>query len=232
MRSNPAPAMRRNPRKSQSFPFLGCRQKGAKTALGQHEVKVRSIWALRRASSPPTFGREPDGSAPNQTIDRRLREGYKIVRMIVERLLGTNTRLDDEARSTSCAAPRTRRSSLRSAPPPGSLLASRGERGRALAGLGIAVTRWPSRHLSSAPETTASTTPGGAFGPSTAPSALRPCCKRSWPISDPISRPSEASLRSSAPPRSICRCPRYFSRRGRRTRSGEEELASSRRNLV
>jgi uncharacterized protein (DUF2384 family) len=50
--------------------------------------------------------RKPDGPAPNQTTDLRLREGYKIVRMIVESfddktarawLFGTNTRLDDEA---------------------------------------------------------------------------------------------------------------------------------------
>ncbi|MBA3867278.1 MAG: XRE family transcriptional regulator [Solirubrobacterales bacterium] len=50
--------------------------------------------------------RKPDGPAPNQRTDLRLREGYKIVRMIVESfdektarawLFGTNTRLDDEA---------------------------------------------------------------------------------------------------------------------------------------
>jgi uncharacterized protein (DUF2384 family) len=50
--------------------------------------------------------RKTDGPAPNQTTDLRLREGYKIVRMIVESfdektarawLFGTNTRLDDEA---------------------------------------------------------------------------------------------------------------------------------------
>ena len=50
--------------------------------------------------------RKPDGPTPNQTTDLRLREGYKIVRMIVESfdaktarawLFGTNTRLDDEA---------------------------------------------------------------------------------------------------------------------------------------
>lgn len=50
--------------------------------------------------------RKPDGPAPNQTTDLRLREGYKIVRMVVESfdgktarawLFGTNTRLDDEA---------------------------------------------------------------------------------------------------------------------------------------
>jgi hypothetical protein len=50
--------------------------------------------------------RKSDGPTPNQTTDLRLREGYKIVRMIVESfdektarawLFGTNTRLDDEA---------------------------------------------------------------------------------------------------------------------------------------
>ena len=50
--------------------------------------------------------RKDDGPRPNQTTDLRLREGYKIVRMIVasfdERtarawLFGTNTRLEDEA---------------------------------------------------------------------------------------------------------------------------------------
>lgn len=50
--------------------------------------------------------RKADGPMPNQTTDLRLREGYKIVRMIVESfdektarawLFGTNTRLDDEA---------------------------------------------------------------------------------------------------------------------------------------
>jgi hypothetical protein len=50
--------------------------------------------------------RKPDGPTPNQTTDLRLREGYKIVCMIVESfdektarawLFGTNTRLDDEA---------------------------------------------------------------------------------------------------------------------------------------
>jgi hypothetical protein len=50
--------------------------------------------------------RKPDGPAPNQTTELRLREGYKMVRMIVESfdnktarawLFGTNTRLDDKA---------------------------------------------------------------------------------------------------------------------------------------
>jgi hypothetical protein len=48
----------------------------------------------------------PDGPAPSTVTERRLREGYKVVRMIVEAydartakawLFGTNTRLDDEA---------------------------------------------------------------------------------------------------------------------------------------
>lgn len=50
--------------------------------------------------------RKDDGPAPSQTTELRLREGYKVVRMIVESfdettarawLFGTNTRLDDEA---------------------------------------------------------------------------------------------------------------------------------------
>lgn len=50
--------------------------------------------------------RKADGPSPNPTTDLRLREGYKIVRMIVESfdgktarawLFGTNTRLDDAA---------------------------------------------------------------------------------------------------------------------------------------
>jgi hypothetical protein len=47
-----------------------------------------------------------DGPEPRDNVERRLREGYKIVRMIVEAydaktakvwLFGTNTRLDDDA---------------------------------------------------------------------------------------------------------------------------------------
>lgn len=50
--------------------------------------------------------RKADGPKPNPTTDLRLREGYKIVRMIAESfddktarawLFGTNTRLDDKA---------------------------------------------------------------------------------------------------------------------------------------
>jgi hypothetical protein len=50
--------------------------------------------------------RKVDGPTPNPTTDLRLREAYKIVRMIVESfdektarawLFGTNTRLDDAA---------------------------------------------------------------------------------------------------------------------------------------
>jgi hypothetical protein len=50
--------------------------------------------------------RRVDGPEPNQRTDLRLREGYKVVRMIVESfdektakawLFGTNTRLDDDA---------------------------------------------------------------------------------------------------------------------------------------
>ena len=51
------------------------------------------------------YARE-DGPRPHATADRRLREGYKIVRMLVDTyddqtarawLFGTNTRLDDQA---------------------------------------------------------------------------------------------------------------------------------------
>lgn len=50
--------------------------------------------------------RKPNGPEPHPTIELRLREGYKIVRLIVESfddktarawLFGTNSRLDDEA---------------------------------------------------------------------------------------------------------------------------------------
>jgi len=50
--------------------------------------------------------RKEDGPEPNQRTELRLRESYKVVRMIVEAfdektakawLFGTNTRLDDEA---------------------------------------------------------------------------------------------------------------------------------------
>ena len=60
---------------------------------------------LRDAKQIGRYRRE-DGPEPNQRTELRLREGYKIVRMIVEAfdektakawLFGTNTRLDDEA---------------------------------------------------------------------------------------------------------------------------------------
>lgn len=60
---------------------------------------------LRDAKQVGRYRRE-DGPAPNQRTELRLREGYKVVRMIVEAfdektakawLFGTNTRLDDEA---------------------------------------------------------------------------------------------------------------------------------------
>ncbi len=50
--------------------------------------------------------RKADGPTPNPTTDLRLREGYKVVRMVVESfddktarawLFGTNTHLDDAA---------------------------------------------------------------------------------------------------------------------------------------
>jgi len=60
---------------------------------------------LRDAKQIGRYRRE-DGPEPNQRTELRLREGYKVVRMIVEAfdektakawLFGTNTRLDDEA---------------------------------------------------------------------------------------------------------------------------------------
>ena len=60
---------------------------------------------LRDAKQIGRYRRE-DGPEPNQHTELRLREGYKVVRMIVEAfdaktakawLFGTNTRLDDEA---------------------------------------------------------------------------------------------------------------------------------------
>jgi hypothetical protein len=50
--------------------------------------------------------RKPNGPAPSPQVERRLREGYKVVRMIrdcydeataTNWLFGTNTRLDDQA---------------------------------------------------------------------------------------------------------------------------------------
>lgn len=50
--------------------------------------------------------RRPDGPAPTPQVERRLREGYKVVHMIADCydeatarnwLFGTNTRLDDQA---------------------------------------------------------------------------------------------------------------------------------------
>jgi hypothetical protein len=72
-------------------------------ALGQriaaHLIGSRDVKQIGRY-------RKADGPTPNATTDLRLREGYKIVRMIVESfdgktvrawLFGTNTRLDDAA---------------------------------------------------------------------------------------------------------------------------------------
>jgi uncharacterized protein (DUF2384 family) len=72
-------------------------------ALGQ-----RIAAHLIGSRDPKQIGRyrKVDGPTPNRTTDLRLREGYKIVRMIVESfddktarawLFGTNTRLDDAA---------------------------------------------------------------------------------------------------------------------------------------
>ena len=60
---------------------------------------------LRDAKQVGRYRRQ-GGPAPNRRTDLRMREGYKVVRMIVEAfdektarawLFGTNTRLDDEA---------------------------------------------------------------------------------------------------------------------------------------
>ena len=72
-------------------------------ALGQ---RIAAHLAGSRDAKQIGRYRKADGPIPNPTTDRRLREGYKVVRMIVESfddktarawLFGTNTRLDDEA---------------------------------------------------------------------------------------------------------------------------------------
>ena len=71
--------------------------------LGQHVAA--HLVGLRDAKQIGRYRRE-DGPEPNQRTELRLREGYKVVRMIVEAfdektakawLFGTNTRLDDDA---------------------------------------------------------------------------------------------------------------------------------------
>lgn len=66
-----------------------------------------AAWSAVLLGEKPVDHRQGDGGpTPNATTDLRPREGYKIVRMIVESfddktarawLFGTNTRLDDEA---------------------------------------------------------------------------------------------------------------------------------------
>ena len=71
--------------------------------LGQR--MAAHLAGLNDAKQIGRYGRE-DGPAPSSRIGRRLREGYKIVQMIVLAydaktakawLFGTNTRLDDDA---------------------------------------------------------------------------------------------------------------------------------------
>lgn len=71
--------------------------------LGQR--MAAHLAGLRDAKQIGRYRRE-DGPTPSQRTEQRLREGYKIVRMIVEAfdektarawLFGTNTRLDDQA---------------------------------------------------------------------------------------------------------------------------------------
>src|SRR3954453_13741653 len=71
--------------------------------LGQRMAAY--IAGLTDAKQIGRYGRE-DGPSPSSPVERRLREAYKIVRMIVLAydaktakawLFGTNTRLDDDA---------------------------------------------------------------------------------------------------------------------------------------
>lgn len=72
-------------------------------AVGQRVAAA--IAGLSDAKQIGRYARE-DGPAPHGTTERRLREGYKVVRMLVEAyddktarawLFGTNSRLDDRA---------------------------------------------------------------------------------------------------------------------------------------
>lgn len=67
--------------------------------IAAHLVGLRDVKQIGRY-------RKADGPTPSQRTELRLREGYKVVRMIAESfddktarawLFGTNTRLDDEA---------------------------------------------------------------------------------------------------------------------------------------
>ena len=74
----------------------------------QDTVGQRIAAAIAGLSDAKQIGRyaRPDGPDPRGMTDRRLREGYKVVRMLVDAyddktarawLFGTNTRLDDRA---------------------------------------------------------------------------------------------------------------------------------------
>lgn len=73
------------------------------TAVGQRMAAV--IAGLADAKQVGRYARE-GGPQPHGTAERRLREGYKVVKMLVDSydektarawLFGTNTRLDDRA---------------------------------------------------------------------------------------------------------------------------------------
>ena len=74
----------------------------------QEHLGQRMAAHLAGLSDVKQIGRylRPDGPAPRRATEQRLREGYKVVRMIVDAfdertarawLFGTNTRLDDRA---------------------------------------------------------------------------------------------------------------------------------------
>jgi hypothetical protein len=74
----------------------------------QDQLGQRMTAHLVGLRDPKQVGRwqRAEGPRPNAQVDRRLREGYKIVRMLCEAydattarawLFGTNTRLDDQA---------------------------------------------------------------------------------------------------------------------------------------
>lgn len=74
----------------------------------QHAVGQRVAAALAGLADAKQIGRytRDGGPAPHGVTDRRLREGYKVVKMLVDAydaktarawLFGTNTRLDDRA---------------------------------------------------------------------------------------------------------------------------------------
>lgn len=74
----------------------------------QDTIGQRTTAALAGLSDPKQIGRyaREDGPAPRDAVERRLREGFKVVRMLVDAydestarawLFGTNSRLDDQA---------------------------------------------------------------------------------------------------------------------------------------